>query len=743
MIRRLQRQNWQSSPHWRSGIVAPRIHSLILISLGGLMLNCSRILYQHVGDVVCSRRIGAMLIAILVPSLSVLPAIGQDDTAARSAPAAAALKSIFSTSAAPPRKTMGLLQRSFLDVAQRAEQKLEIAVVIDGTDSMETEIAGVKETIGLMIDDLRRGRVGEVGVALVVYRDVGSPSGPGEVLLDRFTSDVATLQQALDRLQPESGAPFFHELPDLGVQMALEQLPWSDDEATSRWLFLFGDAPPYAENFRSDEVPSARRAYATDLLVSLATRKRIQIHSVLCTSGDELDAVYRQAVGETRGFMNALSSGTGGLMLDLSYPDIRQAVVAAGQQPRYEYLEIEPITRQDLIAARDQSVDKPAESDPAAEEVRVAVLPHLPIRQISFDSGVPAVQVAASLQHKLENLPRLSVVSPYDIERQLRRVRAEGIREEQQMRALAAKLRVDYVVWGEVDPSGSPIVSTVYAGRVDDQIIQVSHVGDPSQLAHAILGAQTDDVRFASLQRSQPGMRPEAITDQLQRELADGAAASRDLQAALAAMQQAVGLLADDPRSTPLQQKAKIAAEAVLATEPRNGLAHWLLANIHFNSANRLLATGERDAAQAELASMKRSLGRAYVNRGQIDSLSLRGEVVADHAFLIDRDIPKAIEFYEQLTTNPAVSPSVRRRAHWVLTGIYSGDWNVDAGVVDATKARQHAIAILANWESSPEAQLLGKWLGWDPETDRSEHPFLPRSHGDLAALAMTVDTSS
>ena len=348
-------------------------------------------------------------------------------------PAAAALRSIFSFSAAPPRKTMGLLQRSFLDVAARTEEDLEIAVVIDGTASMAEGIAGVRESIGAMLDDLRRGRDGEVRVAIVAYRDSGSPSGPVEVLLDRFTADNEAISQALAALQPEQGAPFFHEQPDAGIQVALDRLPWTENNRTTRWLFLFGE-PPYAESYASEQFPQAKRAYATDLLVALAARKEVQIHCVLCDAASELDTAYQQALPETRAFMNALAAGTGGLMLDLSYPDIRKAIVAAGQRPRADYLPIDPITDDDLQRARTETAGSPDESDPTASEVRVAVLPHLPFQKMSFDPREPATQVAAGLRHKFESLPRVRVSSPYDVEHQLRRLRTAGLNESQQIR---------------------------------------------------------------------------------------------------------------------------------------------------------------------------------------------------------------------------------------------------------------------------------------------------------------------
>ncbi|MCH5375295.1 MAG: VWA domain-containing protein, partial [Planctomycetes bacterium] len=47
-----------------------------------------------------------------------------------------ALESVFSPRRAPAAKTMGLLQRSFLDLVEDSQTKLQVALVVDGTESM-------------------------------------------------------------------------------------------------------------------------------------------------------------------------------------------------------------------------------------------------------------------------------------------------------------------------------------------------------------------------------------------------------------------------------------------------------------------------------------------------------------------------------------------------------------------------------------------------------------------------------
>ena len=94
------------------------------------------------------------LAVLLMLPLALPPMLGQDNIETESkprrevaadAPVSSVLNTIFSPARAPRRKTMGLLQRSFLDLADQVDQALELAVVVDGTDSMAEELAGVRE----------------------------------------------------------------------------------------------------------------------------------------------------------------------------------------------------------------------------------------------------------------------------------------------------------------------------------------------------------------------------------------------------------------------------------------------------------------------------------------------------------------------------------------------------------------------------------------------------------------------
>ena len=79
------------------------------------------------------------------------------------------------------------------------------------------------------------------------------------------------------------------------------------------------------------------------------------ISSVLCNSRDEDLVSYRGVLPKTQQFMNRLATDTGGLMLDLSYADIRNAIEDAARIQRVRYRQIGKLTQESIAAARKQA----------------------------------------------------------------------------------------------------------------------------------------------------------------------------------------------------------------------------------------------------------------------------------------------------------------------------------------------------------------------------------------------------
>ena len=89
-------------------------------------------------------------------------------------------------------------------------------------------------------------------------------------------------------------------------------------------------------------------------------------------------------------------------MLDLSYPDIRAALEKAAQVNRVTYEPIGQITREDVNQARQAAQQTPLAAN---GRIQIAVLPHMPLDELSFDPKLQSVQVAAEFRYRLRRCP--------------------------------------------------------------------------------------------------------------------------------------------------------------------------------------------------------------------------------------------------------------------------------------------------------------------------------------------------
>lgn len=658
--------------------------------------------------------------------------------------AGVALESIFSPRRAPAQKTMGLLQRSFLDLVESSEQALQIALVVDGTDSMAADIEAVRKSLRNMVADLRRYKGEQVSFALVVFRDSGSPSGEANLLLNQFTNDATLLEQAFQRITPETGAPYFPELADLGVHEALNKLNWSEEDDVTRWLLLFADAPPYDADFVDpDSETGARRRYDTDLLVNLARRKRVQISCVLCTSRREEQAVYEQVLDRTRGFMSSLANGTAGLMLDLSYPDIRAALVDAAKTQRVEHARIGRITREEVEQAR-QAAEQEKMATAQTGRLRVAILPHLPLAKMSFDPDEAAVQIAAELRQKFKLIPRVEVASPVDIERGLRRLRSANVAEGELLATLAARLRVDYVVWGSYRETLDivRVQSALYSPSNESPLAQAKTATQASYPETMLAGdVVTQLVRGASAENQAPklvaavNMMPggAASNKQFAVPVSNSVPTRSDLLAGFEALEQALAYPVDSKEGHELVERATASLAKASEADRRNPFAHVLLANSLFNQAQRAAAQGDADQTKAVMLRFTEALKRAYRERDRAQHDFIKTEIEADYNLLVKKDYAAAIELYEQLAAVKADSKlHSALRARWMLAGIRSGDWDVPENLIDGKVARTHLVQILAHWPDSSEAQFIKRSLRWSEEKGRNEFEHFPKEHSAL-----------
>ena len=644
-----------------------------------------------------------------------------------------ALQGLFNPGSAATANTMGMLQRAnFIDRVAGTQGRMEIALVVDATESMQDQLQGIQQTLSSMLDDIRRVAGDEVYVQMVLYRDRGAASGSVSRPLGSatFIRDRQAIQAALEKLVPESGSPYFHEAVDQGLYVALHELNWSSDERTTRWILLIGDAPPFDRGFHEPQ-SGAERKYATEQLVTRAQQLGIEINAIVCPTRERDQAIYDEVVGSTRFFFGELTSQTGGWMLDLSDPQLLEAISTAARDVVTDFIEIEPITRGELEELRSTAVVKQAALAPAGR-MRVAVMPHLDLQQMNFSRRDPGVRFADEMRSQLETVGLdVDVVSNHELERSYYRMKVQGMERETALQQIGLAVAADYVLWGvlqsgppgKVDsgildtksgrfivsiPGGVPAEFPVRASlcsSVLDGLVQASkQVGDPMQLARVERKFQT---------------RLVANTEEVERLTISARGRIAD------AMQLQLGQGASDQ----LWEEAQADLEAAVRLEADNPVVCGLLANVYFGQFQLLQAAGETAAAanKRRLANQFAAEAKKHASRVfQADQL----EIDADFNFYRG-NFAEAAALYEQLAQGGETLAHVER-ARWMLAGIYSGDWGVAQAaseLVDPRRARAQIVQLLAFFEDSPHTRLLRQHLLWDESRGETLSPSLPRTH--------------
>lgn len=647
-----------------------------------------------------------------------------------------ALRGLFNPGSAADANTMGLLQRSnFIERVAGNEARIEIALVVDATDSMEEQLQGIQQRLQEMLDDVRRVAGDEVYVQIVLYRDSAAPSGVVSWPLGNqgFVRDPQAIQAGLTKLLPEPGAPYFHEAVDQGVYVALNELPWSEDEQVKRWIFLIGDAPPFDRGF-SEPQNGAERKYSTEQLIQRAQQIGVEINAIVCPTRAKDEAIYEQVVGLTRFFFSELTSQTGGWMLDLSDPQLLENVTTAARSAVSDFIEIAPITRAELEEVRALATTQQAAIAPNAR-MRVAVMPHLKLEEMNFSRRDPGVRFADEMRSQLETVgPNVEVVSNYELERKFYRINTQGMAREAALQQIGLGVAADYVFWGTLEP-GSP--DKVQSGILDTKsgkIVAVIPGGMETQFpVRANLCSKVlDALAQASKQTGNPLQLARVQRRFQTRLLASTEEVERLTISARGRIADVMQLELGQGTSQQLWDDAQADLEAAFKLEPDNPIINALLANVYFGQFQILQANGDSAAAaKRRLANQfageaKKSSGRVF----EADQL----EIDADFNFYRG-NFQQAAQLYEKMAERGDTLAHVER-ARWMLAGIYSGDWGIEKSsseLVDAHKARQQIVQLMAFFEDSPHTRLFEKYLLWDETHGRTLSASLPRTHVGLS----------
>ena len=359
------------------------------------------------------------------------------------------------------------------------------------------------------------------------------------------------------------------------------------------------------------------------------------------------------------------------------------------------------------------------------EQTRLAILPYMPLQQMSFKSDLPQVQFASELRYKFRQIPSVSVKSPWQVENAVAMCRDKTSSKKEFLNAVAGRLRVDYVLWGDIDPiagqqvSVSPVLYRRQTGQltafkaldIEEHMVPTGRIA--SGLLKRIVTGDAEMLAALDRQASQI-LRPVALKSR----------ASGELMGAYDALENALQFLVGSPESNKLFVQAERQLNRTLKDDPQNPLAHYLMANLKFNQAQAAAKRVNKDEAAEAIKQFKRSLEQAnrFRNRGKENiPKELALEMAGMYQLLIKKDTKLAIETFESIADTSADSTlHFSRRAHWMLAGIFAGDWNVSPDVVDVVRMREHLIHILAMHEDSPEANHIRKWLRWDSKSGRN-----------------------
>lgn len=647
------------------------------------------------------------------------------------------LGQLFQTGGAPANlSSRGVFLRQFdLVDASETARKLQIALVIDGTESMGRDISTAIARLGDFVLGLqsRRPAGSRIELGLVVYRDVNAKSGAAKLGTPAFVSDLSQFQDVLRTVETEPGEPYFEEAVDVGVHTALSQLNWDPraaDLETSRWMLVCGDAPPYPDD------KAEYRKFSTQALVDTAKEKGIHVSSVICSAGfldpakgDEvLRKTYEDKLPRTREFMKSLSEGTGGRYFDLADIAFVQNLTDAIKKSGQRYKSIDPIAAADIEAARKKNQGKEAE---LGVPLRFAVLPHAPRSALRNQDDALASQVAVEMRTKLSLAPNVHLRRLDEVQAMLRSTDLAAIKSDEELvRKVADELQVDYVVWGEATEEKDKASLAGRLFRGDGRLVaktEKTAAGSEPSAVTGLAGSVLERLIFLTGQELSKleGVDPKEaatfaaigtrdVSKQLVARLANDVRALRYLTAGIKELEQATSQKMGAPESKQQLLKAKTLFLSALQHEPDNAFANLQLASCYFN-----LARYEEDGTSSQnelLGEMRRSIQKAHAVREAYPVDLVRTEIEADHALMGQDapDIAAAVRLYEALATQAGTTSEFSRRAHWALSGMRLGDWGVDAvapDAVDPVKSREHIIQILAQWPESPEAKFYAPFV--------------------------------
>lgn len=604
----------------------------------------------------------------------------------------------------------------------KTKRRAQIAFVVDATDSMGNDLNSLKQKLTSVVTNLLNDKsrdVKSVSVAVVVYRDSEAPKGTVEIPLPDFSEDLNEVQRVLGEIPLQSGAPYFQERVDEGLHAALTQLKWapSSDTETERWIICCGDAPPYPEL-------SPFRKNTNDDLCQEANQRGIHFCFVLCSSGfirqdlDQatLDGTAKEYRHELETFAADLAKRTEGTQVDTA------RMQSINFWIDHQIKLAEPITAAEIASAR-------KDRQPGTE-LRVAILPHMPLNKMKFEATADEVLVARQLTESLRRVDGFDVKQAAVIEREFQQIRKQipetpnDVGDSQLISKLAKNLNVDYVIWGNRQGAADTLQlelklyrssdGTVLARQSDE--VQKGNVEGERDLAPLVLrrlcgsaskklsaaASTTEDARvFGQLDQN------DSVAKELLIPLAQNHRAHRSLLMGIELLERSLDLSKD--AAVVILKQAADNLNVSLEFEEANPVTQMLLANCYFNlSRNEALD----DWSVKHLGALR----KAYEYRTSLgEGHPARYEIEAYYQLFVRKDYEAATSLFSRIASlEDKGAGRFRLRAHWMLAGIHMGDWGAVSfapQLLNVAEARKHIVFMMADWPNSPASRFYGEYL--------------------------------
>ncbi len=670
--------------------------------------------------------------------------LGADDLAS-SGVSGGLLQTLFSPVVAAEPKSMAILQRtSLLDQVTRFKT-LQLALVVDGTESMAPQLAAIQKQLQGTIRDLTAVLKDQISIQMVVYRDSGAAQMiefPLSQVGNAFTNDPTAIHAGLAKLLPQSGAPYFLEPVDAGLHAAISQLGWTMDPSVSRWILLIGDAPPFDEGFQ--DTTGAERKFSDEQLILLAKDKGITIHSLLCPTREEDQKLYEEVLPKTREFFGKMAENTGGTCFDMSDKRFQAEILSAAQRAAVEYFAIEPITLDDIEKVAN-SIPKLSEAK-SNRAVRIAVLPFMPkqaessIKGIDFFSAAKneTVLLASQISAQLGQIGA-QPVSSSKIKKEYSSAIQRELRQELLAKSVGESVGADYVLCVFKNASANDKIQYDYAllettgGSYIVKPISVdSKIRKDSEASNAVLVQIAQATKSlappSDLRSLMAKLTPNSPVRSRNVSLGQTSAVENLIVKARLALEGIVEfelIAANDAAGAEIAKaldEAEKRVDEALGLEKENATACLIAANIRMArivlSPNASQSGKWRREAIVYLDAARRNANK--------DAPADLLEIEADIAMLSAKYV-NAAEKYQSILKSS--DEPAKLRARWMLMGLHAGDWEANKfakDLVDPVKARTYAIEILALHPDSTHAKRLRNILQISSRNPESASPNLP-----------------